>query len=419
MPRINIDVFMQRIREEASRAETVACLHDKQNNEFLIQDFLKYEDEEFIRNAYRYILRREPDADGISYCLSMLRSYQLSKIAILVALRCSKEGRKNHIKIKGLFVRYFIYAPYLIPKISYILKFFVTLIRLPRILANILGNIQEHKTVAVRTVSAIKGELKLIMEQIGDHIKEANKRELPELISTEKVKNEDEDYILDTVYAAFENQFRGTREEVKERFKVYLPYIEKTRTGTEDSPVLDIGCGRGEWIELLRENGYVAKGIDMNRIMVEQCREFGLNVMEADVIEYLKKQRSSSFGAVTGFHIIEHFSLKTLLTLFDESLRVLRYNGIIIFETPNPENLIVGACDFYRDPTHKKPIPPDTLKFLLETMGFKDSNILRFRPLPFSLNDAMLQNLLFGATDYAVIGYKNDKSDKSDRYQNI
>jgi O-antigen chain-terminating methyltransferase len=147
--------------------------------------------------------------------------------------------------------------------------------------------------------------------------------------------------------------------------------------------------------------------------MVMQCREIGLDVTESDVVAYLRDQQPSSFGAVTGFHILEHLSLKTILSLFDEVLRVMKSGGMVIFETPNPENLIVGACNFHLDPTHQHPLPPGLLSFLIESRGFEKTQILRLRPYGFVREEqttsaalAALISLFSTEQDYSVIAYK-------------
>jgi O-antigen chain-terminating methyltransferase len=130
-----------------------------------------------------------------------------------------------------------------------------------------------------------------------------------------------------------------------------------------------------------------------------------------DAIEYLKSLKENSISTITGFHIVEHLPFKSLIELFDESYRVLKRGGAIIFETPNPENLRVGAYSFYIDPTHKNPIPPDTLKFIAQNRGFKDVKIHRLHPLkkPELTDNQDINDLLIDTTkaqDYAVIGYK-------------
>lgn len=223
---------------------------------------------------------------------------------------------------------------------------------------------------------------------------------------------QEQEHLLDGFYTAFEDQFRGSREEIFERLKVYLPLLEKAEVGTPESPILDVGCGRGEWLELLRESGYTAKGLDLNRVMIDYCHSKGLDVLEGEVISYLRTLPDLSLGVVTGFHIIEHLSFPQLKNLLNEVTRVLKPGGLALFETPNPKNLVVGACNFYADPTHRNPLFPDTVQFLLESQGLSNVQILYLHPVegsPFEQQDAgsqLLHNWFFCSRDYAVVGYK-------------
>ncbi len=239
------------------------------------------------------------------------------------------------------------------------------------------------------------------------------KRLSTEPLTSGEAGNIFEDHILDSFYASFEDQFRGTREQIKEKQRMYLPYMEGAKAGTEEAPILDVGCGRGEWLELLRGNGYVAEGVDRNRVLVQQCRELGLHVTEADAIQFLRKQEPNRFGVITGFHLIEHLSLRNRIALFDESLRVLKSGGLVIFETPNPTNLFVSTYDFYRDPTHVRPVHPDTANFLLERRGFIKTGAYFIEDGPpfkliqskdWNLND--LNGYLNASRDFVLIGYK-------------
>ncbi len=223
---------------------------------------------------------------------------------------------------------------------------------------------------------------------------------------------QEEEHLLDGFYTAFEEQFRGSREEIFNRLKVYLPFLEKAEVGTPESPILDVGCGRGEWLELLRESGYTAKGLDLNRVMIDYCHSQGLDVLEEEVISYLRTLPDLSLGAVTGFHIIEHLSFPQLKNLLNEVTRVLKPGGLALFETPNPKNIVVGACNFYADPTHRNPLFPDTVQFLLESQGLSNVKIVYLHPVegsPFDQEDAgsqLLHNWFFCSRDYAVVGYK-------------
>jgi O-antigen chain-terminating methyltransferase len=211
---------------------------------------------------------------------------------------------------------------------------------------------------------------------------------------------------LDALYAALEDRFRGRRDEIKERFKVYLPYVK------ERTPVVDLGCGRGEWLEILSESGIAASGVDTNLIQLEQCRARGLNVSEEDFLVHLQGLGDASIGAVTGFHVVEHIPLKTLITLLNDTLRVLRPGGVAIFETPNPENVLVGSKYFYMDPTHRHPLPSELLEFLLESRGFEVIEILNLHPWDSaritgeSEVTQRFNDYFYGPMDYAIVGRK-------------
>jgi len=294
-----------------------------------------------------------------------------------------------------------------------------------------LASNREHllSEIAQKT-SATEQELQDIKRQINDQkhnildqhrrlavlLEEARKR-LPEPFSKKQLSKmvEEEDHLLDAFYVSFEDQFRGTRADIKERAKVYLPAINLAKAGSETAPILDIGCGRGEWLELLKENELHAQGVDVNHVMVSRCEALGLEVINADAIDYLRTIKSNSLGAVTGMHIIEHIPFKRLIALFDEVLRVLKPGGIAIFETPNPENLIVGACNFYYDPTHLNPLPPEPMRFVMEARGFDSIEIVRLHPYPKEdlLNDGAVKvqqtvnELMYGPRDYALVAYKS------------
>jgi O-antigen chain-terminating methyltransferase len=265
----------------------------------------------------------------------------------------------------------------------------------------------------IRNDSYLKNDLAQQKRLIALFLEEAQQR-LPKPFSQEHLQTfvDEHQHLLDAFYVAFEDRFRGKREEITGKLKVYLPIIAEAKIGTPDSPILDVGCGRGEWLELMLENGYAVKGIDINRVMVEQCKAKGFEVIEADVIAYLQSLPDTSLGAVTGFHIIEHLQFPLLLKLFSEVVRVLQPNGLAIFETPNPQNLLVGACDFYSDPTHHHPLYPETIQFLLSYQGLFNVQLLYLNSVEISsfdkqdLESQTLHKWFFGPRDYAVVGYK-------------
>ncbi|MGJ7548705.1 class I SAM-dependent methyltransferase [Pseudomonas alloputida] len=214
------------------------------------------------------------------------------------------------------------------------------------------------------------------------------------------------------LYLEFEASFRGSPEMIRERLKQNLSYFRGV-TAEPLYPVLDLGCGRGEWLQLLKEEHIAAVGVDSNSAMIERCEKEGLEVHLGDALQYLESLPEQSLAGLTAFHIIEHLPLDMLVRLIDEARRVVRPGGVVLFETPNPENLITGACNFYTDPTHRNPLPPALVAFLLKARGFARVEIDRRHPADPSLllqstDEAIagpLNQLLFGPQDYAAIGY--------------
>ena len=239
-------------------------------------------------------------------------------------------------------------------------------------------------------------------------IDEAKKR-LPVEIDIKELIQEEE-HQFDPLYVEFEDKFRGTRADIKQRMEAYLPYLLKLRLEKNQIEILDVGCGRGEWLELLKDNNYKAKGIDLNAIMVSLSQGFGLDTKKIDVIEHLKLLEDESLSMITGFHIIEHLPFNILMDMYKECYRVLQKGGMIIFETPNPENLLVSAHYFYTDPTHINPLVPATTQFLVEYSGFQDIEIKRLHKYsqhnPINIDNEFLEKHFNNEMDYSVIGYK-------------
>ena len=222
------------------------------------------------------------------------------------------------------------------------------------------------------------------------------------------------------LYKAFEDLHRGSHELIKSRLGVYLPFVEviksiyppapSSSTATPAIEALDLGCGRGEWLELLKENGVSAEGIDLDDDMLSACRVQGLKVATGDAVAYLQTLPNNSRSVISGFHIAEHLSLEDLKIVVEESLRVLKPAGLLILEVPNTENLVVGTSSFYLDPTHQRPLPSQLLTFLTDYFGFARSKLLRLQepaPLRDELTPVSLFNVLSAVSpDYAVIAQK-------------
>jgi transposase-like protein len=215
---------------------------------------------------------------------------------------------------------------------------------------------------------------------------------------------------VDGFYRAFEDRYRGSRELIKSRLRVYLAFVEPLKAIHEDCRALDLGCGRGEWLELMRESGIDASGIDLDEGMLMACREMDLPAERAEAVTYLRALPDDSMAIVSAFHVAEHIPFHALQTLVRESLRVLAPAGLLILETPNPENLSVGTSRFYYDPSHEKPIPPPLLSFLLEHYGFARTKVLRLQEppgLPQAAEINLADVLLGVSPDYAVVGQKD------------
>jgi O-antigen chain-terminating methyltransferase len=224
---------------------------------------------------------------------------------------------------------------------------------------------------------------------------------------------EELDRLLDTFYARFEDRFRGTREEIKTRAAYCLAIVREAGAGTAERPIVDLGCGRGEWLDLLAEQGLTARGVDSNLAMVAENRERGRDVVEAEALTYLRGLPDRSCGAVTALHLVEHLPFPTVIAIVDEIARVLQSSGVAILETPNPQNLLVGACTFYIDPTHRRPLHPETMRFLAEARGLTRVEIRYLHPMegPGLPEDehglaSRLNEYFHGPRDFAVLGYR-------------
>lgn len=232
------------------------------------------------------------------------------------------------------------------------------------------------------------------------------------------------DGLLDAHYVALEDTFRGTREDIKERAEHYLATLADASAGNAGGLVVDLGCGRGEWLEVLTENGYASCGVDLNRVMIEDARALGLGVVESDAVAYLRGLDSDSVFAVTSMHLVEHIPYELLIRMLDEAYRVLQPGGVLILETPNPENLTVGSFWFYMDPTHRNPIPPALLQWVVQGRGFEGAAIDRLTQnrevadihrldddVAGSSEINKIIGLLTAAPDYAIIARKPATSD--------
>lgn len=219
-------------------------------------------------------------------------------------------------------------------------------------------------------------------------------------------------------YSSFEDELRGSPEHVRALEAVHVDTI--AGFGAADLPVLDVGCGRGEFLQLLTEAGIANRGIDLNQVSVDDCRDLGLDVVAGDAVAHLRSLEPGSLRAVCGFHLVEHLTDAERTALLVAARHAIAPGGGIVFETPNPENLRVGATNFWLDPTHLRPIPPQLLQFQVEQAGFDDVEIQRLHPSEERLPDApgtdaeavvdFVNGLIGGPMDYAVVARVRDEA---------
>jgi SAM-dependent methyltransferase len=207
-------------------------------------------------------------------------------------------------------------------------------------------------------------------------------------------------------YFAFEARMRGSTADVRERQRVYVGDFR------DAAPVLDVGCGRGELLSLLREAGVEARGVDADADMVAYARGEGLEVEQADAIEYLERLEGGALGGIFAGQVVEHLPPAALQALLAQAVRTLRPGGLLVAETINPLSPL-ALRNYFADLTHAQPLVPETLALLAAQAGFRETEV-RFLNEPeaklevpddpvLAENARRLNELLFGALDYALL----------------
>lgn len=219
-------------------------------------------------------------------------------------------------------------------------------------------------------------------------------------------------------YNKFEKYFRGTKEEIKNRQQQYIPYFAGKKK------VLDLGCGRGEFLELLKENEINAIGVDAYKDFVEECLDKRLEAVHADARGYLESLEDETVDGIFAAQLVEHLSSYDLVEVCKQAYKKMKFGGTFVIETPNPTCLATYTNAFYIDPTHSKPVHPKMLEYILKEVGFTtveivypDSSKVGYR-LPLlniagvdnlcDINDSinLMSDLIFGSQDYAIIAKK-------------
>ena len=271
--------------------------------------------------------------------------------------------------------------------------------------------------VTQRIVGDVQSELAAIRRQVRA-LETAQPRDeqmtpssLNRLESNNPASSEPSSFISDALYAGIEDVFRGSESSITARAAEYLPLLNEI---DPSAPLLDLGCGRGEWISLVSSTGRTAFGVDHNALFVDQCVTNGLDVSRADLIEALRGQEAGSLGVVTLFQVLEHLQFDQVVEILDLSLQALIPGGVLIAEVPNAKNLQVGSGTFWIDPTHNRPWYPELLEFLARHTGFsavtgRYSNPLGEMPTLEGVKSNIAQPItdllerVIGPADYALV----------------
>ncbi len=186
-------------------------------------------------------------------------------------------------------------------------------------------------------------------------------------------------------YLDFENNFRGSRNQVSQILSNYDGLMNYILSIDKEPSLLDIGCGRGEWMQKCSNHGFKSCGIELNSKMVEMCKDIGLDIIQGDAIKVLKELPDKSFSLISCFHMIEHINFDSINKILIECKRLLKDEGLLILETPSIDNLSISSRLFHIDPTHINPINAELLSFTLNRIGYD-------MVIPFFINGGPLQN---------------------------
>jgi len=273
---------------------------------------------------------------------------------------------------------------------------------------------QEHNNAhSIQTINQIVYFLKNFEKQISENHQKVNENS-SELSNQKDIMKKIQQGFLPELwkYVDFENRFRGSEKDIRENQSNYIHYIKEAEKNTNGTFVLDVGCGRGEFLKILDDHNISSLGIDTNPEMVKLNQDRNIKVENSDANSFLEKQTDNILIGIVAFQVIEHFSPTYLLNFIKTSYEKLQQGGVIILETVNPMSFF-SFSHFWYDLSHIKPIPSDILNFYLESAGFKDVKTIFSSPPPKELqlkgddeNTKKLNEILFGPQDYSVIGWK-------------
>ena len=263
----------------------------------------------------------------------------------------------------------------------------------------------EDATLLMKKFLHLKEKLNALLETL-------EKKDLPSPAQIREISQPLDDFL----YAGFENRYRGSEETVKKQQEIYLAYFQPGKK------VLDLGCGRGEFIDLLQQKGIEAEGIDSNDQMIEICRDRGLNCRKASILEVLTECQDNSLGGIFSSQVVEHLDPSYVKRMVELAYFKLSPGSPLVLETINPASVFSLVQIYFLDISHQQPVHPLALKFLMESAGFSEVKIKysslpeaeQLRAVPASDENSTILNqnidklnkLLYSPTNYAAIGRK-------------
>jgi O-antigen chain-terminating methyltransferase len=417
-----------------------------------LAELLAGSDEQFLVNAYHVILRRTPTEAEAKACLANcgLVDQRLMKLG---DLRYSPEGRQIAVSVRHLIRSYGFRRLKALPLIGRVLGWFYRVLRIGRLEVLIIQtqlrldqtelrlneNLQllaevEKKIGLQAQASAAyldqrlndlttesdswRGEMAYAFSTLRNEWKVTLARDSRALESTARLLAEGQvqpawaspALANEQIYVEFEKAMQAQSNE-QQHGHWYMPLIRQLYDETSTlKPCLDLGCGRGVFLVELKRHGFPCVGVDLNPARADACRAQGLEVVVADAIAHLRTLDPASVSVVSAFHLLEYLPFEMTLHLIEAAKRVLIQGGLLILETPNPENLIMGACTFWNDPLRLKPIPPVLLKHYVVSAGYETVQVARFTRQAVGVDtvtlDESVQLSVDAPLDYAILARK-------------
>lgn len=430
------NLYLDKSIDKNNLAKSV-CLPNEVNEKYLITPELLFglPTTNLIEYLYRIVLRRDADKAGY-YHYQDLVDQGMPIILLFYELRFSSEGRKLGMPYRNLkigLVIYFLHCIFnyvgLSPFIWKIACWYEERLRIKVVkhlnsdnflvvdenvsgkeivqVRVMLKQLMDEVQIMSKNYILLKSGYELLQSKQGYLDRRNQLKELPLINENNSVKDSLKADI-EAYYVSFEDAHRGSTESIQKGFDDYDHVLPELALLSGE--ILDLGCGRGEWLSWLAKHGKHGKGVDSNPVMVEICREKGQRVEYADLMKHLKSLPNKSHTLITAFHVAEHLPFETLFEMIQQIHRILVPRGMMILETPNPENISVGAHTFYHDFSHRAPITPVSLEFLAKYHGFIETRILRRNPHP--LEDHLegidpvavkINHFLSGPQDFALI----------------